>query len=84
MLIRPFANQIIVQPTEKKQILVSDNKNLCLYGKVTCTGSEVKEIKVGDIIIYEMWGLKSPEIDGEKVHFIREDSPFLLGIILEE
>jgi co-chaperonin GroES (HSP10) len=79
MNIIPLNNQIVVRPTEKKQILVSDNKSLCLYGEVLFIGDEVKKIKVGDTIIYEMWGLKSPEIDGEKVHFIREDSDFLLG-----
>ena len=79
MNIKPFGENLIVKPTEKKQILVSDNKSLCLYGEVVAIGEDVKKIKVGDTIIYEMWGLKSPEIDGEKVHFISESSPFLLG-----
>ncbi len=84
MKIKPFPNQLIVKPAEKKQILVSDNKSLCLYGEVVAIGSNVEQegvIKVGDIIIYEMWGLKSPEIDGEKVHFIHKDSDFLLGTV---
>jgi len=79
MNIQPLGDNLIVLPAEKKQILVSDNKNLCLYGEVQAIGDEVKKIKVGDKVVYEMWGLKSPEIDGEKVHFISESSPFLLG-----
>jgi len=79
MNIQPLGDNLIVLPAEKKQILVSDNKNLCLYGEVQAIGDEVKKIKVGDRVVYEMWGLKSPEIDGEKVHFISESSPFLLG-----
>ena len=83
MNIKPFGENVIVKPTEKKQILVSDNKSLCLYGEVVAIGEDVKKIKVGDTIIYEMWGLKSPEIDGEKVHFILESSPFLLGTLCD-
>jgi len=79
MNIIPLGDNLVVRPTEKKQILVSDNKSLCLYGEVLFIGEDVKKVKVGDKIIYEMWGLKSPEIDGEKVHFISESSPFLLG-----
>lgn len=79
MTIKPLGDNIVVKPAEKKQILVSDNKSLCLYGEVMFIGEEVTKVKVGDTIIYEMWGLKSPEIDGEKVHFISEKSPFLLA-----
>ena len=84
MKIEPLGDNIIVKPTEKKQILVSDNKSLCLYGEVVAIGDKVREldIKVGDTVVYEMWGLKSPEIDGEKVHFISSSSPFLLGKIV--
>jgi len=64
MNIQPLGDNLIVLPAEKKQILVSDNKNLCLYGEVQAIGDEVKKIKVGDKVVYEMWGLKSPEIDG--------------------
>jgi co-chaperonin GroES (HSP10) len=80
----PLGDNIIVKPFEKKQILVSDNKSLCLYGEVIAVSQNADAraksyIKIGDKVVYEMWGLKSPEIDGEKVHFISESSPFLLG-----
>jgi co-chaperonin GroES (HSP10) len=84
MKIEPLGDNIILRPAEKKQILVSDNKNLCLYGEVIAVSLDSvargkSHLKVGDKVVYEMWGLKSPEIDGEKVHFISESSPFLLG-----
>ena len=69
------------EPKEEEKVLISDNKSLCLYGEVMAIGKDVNEIKIGDKIIYEIWGLKSPEIDGKNYHFIREDSPFLLGTI---
>ena len=49
MNIIPFGDNIIVKPIEKKQILVSDNKSLCLYGEVVAIGDKVREldIKVG-------------------------------------
>ena len=81
MKIIPLNNNILVEPVEEQSVLLSDNKSLCLYGEVTAIGKDVKEIKVGDKIIYEVWGLKSPEIDGKTYHFIREDSQFLLGTI---
>lgn len=85
MNIEPLGDNIIVRPTEKKQILVSDNKSLCLYGEVIAVSKDIllmsdnAPVKIGDKVVYEMWGLKSPEIDGEKVHFISISSPFLLG-----
>jgi co-chaperonin GroES (HSP10) len=81
--ILPLGDNIVVRPAEKKQVLVSDSKSLCLYGEVLFIGPDVVGIEVGDNIIYEMWGLKSPEIDGEKVHFISASSPFLLGKLLK-
>ncbi len=79
MNIKPLGNNILVEPIEKKSAL--GTKSLCLYGEVKAIGNKAVEIKVGDKIIYEMWGLKSPEIDGQNYHFIAEDSPFLLGTI---
>ena len=89
IIIKPLGNQILVEPVEEQSVLLSDNKSLCLYGEVVAIGKEVNnwwkfwedKIKVGDKIIYEIWGLKSPKINDKDYHFIRKDSQFLLGII---
>ena len=95
MKIKPFPDQIIVKPDEKDTILVSDTKSLCLHGTVIAIGVNVEQegiVKVGDRIIYEFWGLKSPKVNGlddgitdaeGKVHFIHKNSPFLLGFLYE-
>lgn len=79
--IQPFGNQILVEPIEKKQILVTNQKSLCEYGTVIAIGDEVNKIKVGDTVGYTIWGINSLEIDGKKHYFLPEDQQFLLGTI---
>jgi co-chaperonin GroES (HSP10) len=80
-MIKPFGNNILVRPLERKQTLVADEAVLCSYGDVLAIGKEVKEIKVGDIIGFTVFGLNSLEIDNEKHFFIPETAEFLLGTI---
>lgn len=80
-MIKPFGNQILVEPVEQKQVLVSQQKSLCEYGKVLAVGSDVKHVKVGDTIGFTVWGLNSLEVEGKKHYFVQEDSQFLLGTI---
>jgi co-chaperonin GroES (HSP10) len=81
--IKPFGNNILVEPTAKKQILVSDRKSLCEYGKVIAIGKDVKEIKIGDTIGYLVWGISSLEIGNKTHYFVPESAEFLLGTIHE-
>jgi len=81
MEIKPFGNQILVKPMEKKQLLVSQQKNFCDYGTVIAVGDQVEKIKVDDIIGYTVWGMNSLEIDGIKHYFVPEDPRFILGTI---
>ena len=79
--IKPLNDQILVQPIEIESVFQDGKKTLCLYGDVLSIGKDVKDIKEGDRIIYEHWGLKSPEINDKTYHFIRESSIFLLGVV---
>jgi len=79
MEIEPFGNQILIQPMQKKSVIVSEKKLFCDYGEVIAVGDEVKKIKVGDIIGYTVWGLNHLEIDGIKHYFVPEDQRFILG-----
>lgn len=79
MEIKPFGNQILIKPVEKKQIILSQSKNFCDYGVVTAIGDKVEKIKVGDTIGYTVWGLNHLEIDGIKHYFVPEDERFILG-----
>ena len=79
--IKPFGNQILVKPVEKKQILVAEKNPLCEYGEVLAIGDAVKTIKVGDIIGYTVWGINHLEIDDTRHYFIPETAEFILGTI---
>lgn len=81
MKIKPFGQNILVKPTEKKQILVSDQGSLCEYGEVIAVGDDVQKVKVGETIGYLVWGISSLEIDGTKHYFVPETSEFILGTL---
>jgi co-chaperonin GroES (HSP10) len=80
-MIKPFGDNILVKPVEKKSILMSDMNSLCEYGEVIAIGDEVKHIKVGDMIGYTIWGVNKLQIDEQTHYFIPEDSRFILGTI---
>ncbi len=76
MNIKPFGNNILIEPQQSKQLL---GQSLCEYGKVIAIGDSVSKIKVGDVIAYLVWGLNSIEVDGQKKYFVPEDDSFILG-----
>ncbi len=77
--IEAFGNQILVEPIEKKEILVGDKSPLCEYGTVVSVGSDVKYIKVGDTIGHTVWGVNHLDIDDKRYYFIPEDARFILA-----
>jgi co-chaperonin GroES (HSP10) len=81
MNIIPFGNNILIEPIEKKNVLLSDQQLLCEYGLVVAVGGDVKHIKVGDKIGFTVWGVNKLQIDNETYHFVPEDSRFILGTI---
>lgn len=84
MNFRPFGNNILVQPEDKKKI-IGETSKYYLFGKVLGVGEDVKKIKVGDTIGYTLWGLcEIQEADGTKHYFIQENSDFILGILNED
>lgn len=79
-MIKPFGNQILVEP-EKQNTVIAGYNSLFNYGQVISIGDEVKKIKVGDKIGFIVWGLNDIEIDEKKYYFVPEDDKFILGII---
>ena len=78
-MIKPFGKNILIEPIEKKQILISERKSLCEYGKVIDIGEDVKYIKVGDTVGYTVWGVNHLEVDDKRYYFIPETDEFILG-----
>ena len=69
----PFGDQILIEPFEKKQVLVSEQRSLSKYGKVIAIGEDVQKVKVGDMIAFIDWGMNSVDINEKKLYFVRED-----------
>ena len=81
--IKPFGDRILVKPTERKTVLVGDDRNLNEYGEVVAIGEDVKHIKVGQKIAFSVFGIEKLVIEEEKFYFIQESPEFLLGTIEE-
>lgn len=81
MTIKPFENNILVKPVEKKEVAVSDRSSLCEYGEVIAVGDQVTRIKVGDTIGFLVWGINKLEINDTVHYFVPETGEFILGTI---
>lgn len=83
MTIKPFGNRILVKPASKTQVLASEDGTLSEYGEVIAIGKDVKEIMVGQVVGFSVFGVEKLIIDEEKYYFLQEDADFLLAIIEE-
>lgn len=87
MIPKPFGNQILVEPQERKQVLIAQGqKPRCEYGMVVAVGKGVQEVQVGEMIGFTKWGVNELVIedgtpDGKKYYFVPEDSRFILARI---
>ncbi len=80
----PLGKNILVEPETENRVLASQpiEKD---FGTVVSIGDEVKKIKVGDKLAYLKFGIKRVEVsDTEKYLFIAEDSPWLLGVVVND
>jgi co-chaperonin GroES (HSP10) len=80
---KPIGNNIYFEPlSEHREGLVGaayvDAKPE--VGKVLAIGEGVKEVKVGDKIVFKGYGVVVPEINDEKYYFIQEDPNILLAV----
>ena len=82
-MIKPLGKQVLIKPLIKEQVLIGDEIK-CDYGEILEIGDDCKNLKIGDIIGYEKWGLKELEYKEEMLYFILEDSDFLLCKITNE
>ena len=80
-MIKPFGNNILVQPIEEKQVLVSEEPSLSCYGTVLDVGQDVQRIKVGDKVAFLLWGVNHVDIEKKRYYFIPELSEFILGFV---
>lgn len=79
MILKPYKNNILLALKEKKQIAVGEKPLLADYGQVIAVGEEVKDIKVGDIIVVRKWGLIDVDIDGSVYIFVPDTDKFIIS-----
>lgn len=78
---KAYGRNIIVEPENKKKI-IGDTAMYHLFGKVLSVGDSVKNIEVGDVIGFTMWGVNElVEANGKKHFFVQDNEDFILGII---
>lgn len=81
----PLADRVVAEPVETGSktasglYLPSDAKEKSQLAKVTAVGKEVKEIKVGDTVLYKEFSSDTPKIDGKEYVIIKEED--ILAVI---
>jgi co-chaperonin GroES (HSP10) len=83
-MITPTGSQIYLglKTVQEVGVLdVSSKKTVNEWGTVQAIGPEVKEIKVGDTILFKAWALDTITYEKEEHFFIREDSGGICAIV---
>ena len=66
----------------KSDTLLQDEKNLIQKGEVVDAGPEAY-CKVGDIIIFNSWGLDKVTINEKDYYFIIDNDEYVLSVVSE-
>lgn len=68
----PYGEYLAIEPVTREQVLVSDSGNLQTFGKVTAIGKDVTDTNIGDYVAFELWDLRSFDIEESKYYFVKE------------
>lgn len=80
MKLQPLADRIVATPVEAQEktssgFYVPDSaKEKPQVGEVVAVGKEVKEIKVGDQVVYEQFKTESLKADGQDILIMKEEN----------
>ena len=73
MTIQPLADRLVIEQVEAEEvsaagiILPDSAKEKPSEGKVLAVGRDVKEVKVGDVVLYAKYGPTEVKVDGKEV-----------------
>jgi co-chaperonin GroES (HSP10) len=81
MKIQAFGRRIYIRPEQEKTLIQSEANSKIVRGVVVSTGPEVKDVEVGDVLLFTSWGVDEVEIDKEKHYFLIESDEFILARI---
>lgn len=75
----PLFNHILVEPIKSESFLEGEQKPIEEKGTVIAIGKEVKHVKVGDVLLFNSWGVSKTSKTDEVVYYvIPEDKEFIL------
>lgn len=83
MQIKPYKNKIQIKIQEPKvgNLDLSSKKTATEVGEVIAIGENVKDIKVGDIVMFKSWGVDIITYQDEQYYFISCDAECICAII---
>ena len=77
--IHPLADRVVLQQLDAEEttasglILPDSAKEKPAEGKIVAVGTKVKEVKVGDIVLYSKYGPTEVKIDGKDLLVLKEE-----------
>ena len=81
---KAYKTNIKIAPVSMNKI-IGDTRKFRLYGTVLDVGSEVKDIQVGDMVVFVKWGMTEIEMaDGTKDYFLEDKPYFILAVIKKD
>lgn len=76
----PHYNKIEIKPLVKESVILTEDKKLVECGEVVAVGTDVKFVKVGDIVYFDSWVCSKTPKDKDGVeHFVIPNSD--IGIL---
>ncbi len=79
MNINPLGDRVVLQQIESEEttksgiILPDSAKEKPEQGKVVAVGSDVKEVKVGDTVLYSKYGPTEVKVDDQDYMIVKEE-----------
>ncbi len=79
MTLQPLADRVVAKPLEAQDktssgFYVPDSaKEKPQMGEIVAVGKEVKEVKVGDHVVYKQYGPDTIKVDGQDMLIIKEE-----------
>lgn len=82
--VKAIGNRLTIQPdpvktnTETGLEIPAGSQEKPVTGVVLSKGEDVKEIEIGDRVLYNMFGGGKANIEGQEIYFIRESDVILI------
>ncbi|MBI2798393.1 co-chaperone GroES [Candidatus Saccharibacteria bacterium] len=79
MNIQPLGDRVVLEQVELEEktaagiILPDSAKEKPSEGKVLAVGTEVKEVKAGDRVLYSKYGPTEVKVDGKELMIVKEE-----------